>query len=154
MRQNCAGEGNYNQSDVLHKCTCRYHTNEISKTKWAESCANSLPRIPSLTQPGRPNEMTDSCPAQLLASEARYQDIETGFNVVPPRSPSQSPLPLAVPVALGLSFAGTGLDASSVIVNDAGSSKITYSSGWDIGQSLHELLQSAQPCRRNCKDLV
>jgi len=77
--------------------------------------------------------MTDSCSAQLLASEARYQDIETGFNVVPSRSPSQSPLPLAVPVALGLFFAGTGLDAKSAIVNDAGTSKITYPSGWDIG---------------------
>jgi phosphatidylserine/phosphatidylglycerophosphate/cardiolipin synthase-like enzyme len=48
-------------------------------------------------------------------------------------------------VALILSFAGTRLDAKSVIVDDADTTKITYSSGWNIGNDCSKC--SANPIK-------
>jgi len=63
-------------------------------------------------------------------------------------SPSSSQLFFAA--ALILSFAGTLLDGKSVIVDDADTKNITYSSGWNIGNNCSRCF--AQPAESQAFD--
>jgi len=74
--------------------------------------------------------MIDRCSAQFSAPEAGHQDIETGFQrdavtLTYPRS--QFPVSVTCACGTALVFA----DAKSVIIDDADTSKITYSVGPD-----------------------